>query len=90
MVRNPAQVQEWKVVGNKYKTYFTKEMMATTPPFNDTGVITCNKWHLQGFCYEKCKRKASHKAFASATHKAVYDKWIKDHKSKNALTIRAD
>jgi len=82
MVRNQAQVPDWKIVGQKYKAHFTKEVMSTTPPFNDSGTITCNKWHLQGFCYEKCERKSTHKPFSSASHKTAYDKWVKDQKSK--------
>jgi hypothetical protein len=82
MVKNQNQVQDWKVTGAKYKKVFTKETMASTPAFNETGLITCNKWHVQGFCYEKCERKASHKPFSSATHKAAYDKWVKEQKAK--------
>jgi hypothetical protein len=82
MVKNQNQVQEWKVLGSKYKKIFNKELMASTPAFNETGLITCNKWHVQGFCYEKCERKASHKPFSSATHKAAYDKWVKEQKAK--------
>jgi hypothetical protein len=60
MVKNPHPVNEWKVVGAKYKKTFPKDVMATTPAFNESGLITCNKWHVQGFCFEKCDRKASH------------------------------
>jgi hypothetical protein len=82
MVKNQQQVAEWKILGSKYKKHFTKEVMLTTPLFNETGLVTCNKWHLQGFCYEKCDRKASHKPFVSAPHKALYDKWVKEQKSQ--------
>jgi hypothetical protein len=78
MVRNPSPNNNWKVVGQKYKNHFKREVMASTPAFNETGLITCNKWHIQGFCYKKCERKASNKAFSSATHKASYDKWVKE------------
>jgi hypothetical protein len=50
--------------------------MANTPTFNETGLITCNKWHAQGFCYEKFEQKATHKPFTSASHKSAYDKWV--------------
>jgi len=82
MVKNQQQVNEWKVLGGKYKKVFTKEVMASTPAFNEAGLITCNKWHIQGFCFEKCDRRASHKPFASASHKAAYDKWVKEMKAK--------
>jgi hypothetical protein len=82
MVKNQNPVNDWKVVGSKYKKVFTKEIMAQTPAFNEQGLITCNKWHVQGFCYEKCDRKASHKPFTSATHRAAYDKWVKEQKAK--------
>jgi hypothetical protein len=51
--------------------------MADTPPFNDSGLITCNKWHVQRFCDEKCDRKKSHKKFDSASQKNAYDTWVK-------------
>jgi len=82
MVKNQQQVNEWKVLGGKYKKVFTKEVMASTPAFNEAGLITCNKWHIQGFCFEKCDHRASHKPFTSATHKAAYDKWVKKMKAK--------
>ncbi len=54
----------------------TKNVMANTPTFNETGLITCNKWHAQGFCYEKFEQKATHKPFTSASHKSAYDKRV--------------
>lgn len=53
-----------------------------TPPFNDTGLITCNKWHIRGFCYEKCDRRGSHKKFESISHKTAFDSWVKALKNK--------
>jgi hypothetical protein len=82
MVKNPHPVNEWKVVGSKYKKTFPKEVMATTPAFNESGLITCNKWHVQGFCFEKCDRKASHRPFVSAAHRTAYDSWVKDQKAR--------
>jgi hypothetical protein len=49
MIRNTAQVQEWKNTGFKYKQIFTKEIISTTPSFNTTGMTACNKWRIQGF-----------------------------------------
>ncbi len=54
MIRNPAPVQDWKITGFKYKQICTKDTTASTPPFNASGITACNKWHIQGFCYEKC------------------------------------
>jgi hypothetical protein len=82
MVKNAHANQDWILSGQKYKAIFTRDVIAATPPFNDTGLITCNKWHARGFCYEKCDRKGSHKKFESASHKATYDSWIKALKSK--------
>jgi hypothetical protein len=82
MVKNSQAVQDWILPGPKYKALFTKEVIGGTPPFNDSGLITCNKWHVRGFCYEKCKRKGSHKKFESPAHKAAYDSWTKALKSK--------
>jgi len=90
MLRNSTQVAEWKLPTIKYKGIFAQETNAATPPFNATGLITCNKWHVQGFRYEKCDRKGTHKSFESASHKAAFDKWIKDLKAKKPMTIRAD
>ena len=84
MVKNNQAVQEWIMPGFKYKAIFTKETIGATPPFNDTGLITCNKWHVRGFCYEKCDRRNSHKKFESAAHKTTYDTWIKLLKSQNS------
>jgi hypothetical protein len=83
MVKNPNAVQDWILTGIKYKAVFTKEVIASTPAFNDSGLITCNKWHARGFCYEKCDRKGSHKKFDSTSHRTAYDKWMKDLKAKN-------
>jgi hypothetical protein len=82
MVKNTQAVQDWILPGGKYKSLFTKDVIITTPPFNDSGLITCNKWHVRGFCYEKCDRKNLHKKFESNSHKATYDTWIKALKAK--------
>jgi hypothetical protein len=82
MVRNGSQQADWKIPGSKYRQIFTPDVIAFTSPFNATGLITCNKWHVQGFCYEKCNRKASHKNFESAPHKSAFEKWVKDLKAK--------
>jgi hypothetical protein len=82
MVKNTQAVQDWILPGGKYKSLFTKDVISTTPPFNDSGLITCNKWHVHGFCYEKCDRKNLHKKFESNSHKAAYDTWIKALKAK--------
>jgi len=83
MVRNASPVADWKIQGQKYKQIFTPAVTATTPHFNASGLVTCNKWHCQGFCYEKCERKASHKNFESVVHKSAFDKWVKELKAKN-------
>jgi len=82
MVKNQQAVQEWLIPGGKYKSLFTKEVISTTPPFNESGVITCNKWHARGFCYERCDRRVSHKKFESPVHRSAYDTWIKALKAK--------
>ncbi len=46
MVRNSTQVAEWKLPTIEYKAIFTQETNVATPPFNATGLITCNKWHV--------------------------------------------
>jgi len=82
MVKNTQGVQDWFLPGAKYKALFTRDVIGSTPPFNDSGLITCNKWHVRGFCYEKCNRKGSHKKFESNAHKTVYDTWVKAIKAK--------
>jgi len=76
-------VADWKGEGRKNKKTFTKEVMLNTPAFKGTGLVTCNKWHVQGYCFEKCNRKATHKPFVPAPHMSVYDKWVKEQKAKN-------
>jgi hypothetical protein len=83
MVRNNTQNTDWKLPGVKYRQIFTPDVNATTPHFNAMGLVTGNKWHVQGFCYEKCNRKASHKNFDSATYKSAFDKWFNELKAKN-------
>jgi len=83
MVKNGSPNTDQKIQGQKYKQFFTPVMTQTTPHFNATGLVTCNKWHCQGFCYEKCERKVSHKNFDSAVHRSAFDKWAKEWKAKN-------
>jgi hypothetical protein len=82
MVKNQHPVQDWILPGGKYKALFNREVNATTPAFNDSGLVTCNKWHIRGFCYERCDRKNSHKKFELSTHKTAYDTWVKALKAK--------
>jgi hypothetical protein len=82
MVKNLNPVQDWILPGGKYKALFTRDVIATTPAFNESGLVTCNKWHIKGFCYERCDRKNSHKKFESATHMTAYDTWVKALKAK--------
>jgi hypothetical protein len=82
IVKNMNSNQDWILTGPQYKAAFTKEVISTTPAFNESGLTTCNKWHARGFCYEKCDRRLSHKRFESAPHKSAYDKWVRDVKAK--------
>ena len=82
MVKKLNPVQDWILPGGKYKALFTRDVIATTPAFNESGLVTCNKWHIRGFCYERCDRKNSHKKFESATHMTAYDTWVKTLKAK--------
>jgi hypothetical protein len=82
LVKNNQAVQDCILQGWQYKLLFTKDVIASIPPFNDSGLITCNKWHVRGFCYEKCERKNSHKKFESSSHRSAYDTWMKALKSK--------
>ena len=77
MVRSGSPVADWKIQGQKYKQIFTPAVTATTPHFNASGFVTCNKWHFQGICFEKRERKES------AVHKSAFDKWVKELKTKN-------
>jgi hypothetical protein len=82
MVKNTQAVQDWILPGHKYKSIFTREVIGSTPPFNETGLVTWNKWHIRGFCYERCDCRGSHKKFESAPHKTAYDVWVRDLKAK--------
>jgi len=42
MVKNTQVVQDWFLPGAKYKALFTRDVIGSTPPFNDSGLITCN------------------------------------------------
>jgi len=61
-VKNSNPVKEWLVTKN-YCKIFHKGVYKFTPPFNSAGDITCNKWHLQGYCLEECERKNTHWPF---------------------------
>jgi hypothetical protein len=82
LIKNPTPIKEWIVTKN-YKHIFNKHINKNTPPFNDTGLITCNKWHLQGYCFEKCDRKSTHKNFTNEALKQAYAKWAKEVKDKS-------
>jgi hypothetical protein len=77
MVKNVHAVQDWIISRQKYKKILTRDVIGSTPPLNDSGLVRCNKWHMRGICYEKCERRGSHKKFESATHKSAYDTWVK-------------
>jgi len=81
-VTNTNPVKEWLVTKN-YRKIFHKGVNKFTPPFNAAGDTTCNKWHLQGYCFEKCDRKATHKAFSDEAIKQANAKWIKEVKEKS-------
>jgi hypothetical protein len=79
---NTNPVKEWLVTKN-YRKKFHKGINKFTPPFNSVGDMTCNKWHVQGYCFEKCDRKATHKAFSDKALKQGYAKWAKEVKEKS-------
>jgi hypothetical protein len=64
LVRNPDTNIDW-IVSKNYKLIFHKGANKFTPLFNDQGLTTCNKWHVQGYCFEVCEIKASHKECAN-------------------------
>jgi hypothetical protein len=82
LIRNPNTNKDWICTRN-YRLIFNKGVNRSTPPFNDSGITACNKWHLQGHCFEKCERKATHKDFPNDTFKSAYSKWVKEVKDKS-------
>jgi hypothetical protein len=82
MILNTKRVMDWDCKG-KYHKIFKGKVIGETPPFNNSGIITCNKWHIQGRCFKECPRKETHKPFADENCKKVYDTWVKDLKAKN-------
>jgi hypothetical protein len=64
VVKNPHEVPDWILTGIKYKEIFTKDVISKTPLFNNSGLIMCNKWHAQGFCYEWFDRRSPLKKFS--------------------------
>ncbi len=83
IVKTPQADQDRILTGIKYKAIFPKKVISFTPASNESGLTMCNKWHIRGFCYEKCGQCLSHKQFESAPHKSAYDKWVKGFKAKN-------
>ena len=83
IVKNQDFVSAWDCKAI-YRQLFTSKVIRTTPAFNASGVITCNKWHAQGHCFEKCDRKASHRNFQDETFKQVYAKWLKKLKDDHS------
>jgi len=81
-VTNTNPVKDWLVTKN-YRKIFHKGVNKSTPPFNAAGDITCNKWHLQGYCFEKCERKSTHRNFLDDSLKEAYAKWAKEVKDKS-------
>jgi len=81
-VTNTNPIKEWLVTKN-YRKIFHKGVNKNTPIFNSAGDITCNKWHLQGYCFEKCERKSTHRSFSDEALKQAYAKWIKEIKEKS-------
>jgi hypothetical protein len=75
-------VKEWIVTKN-YRKIFHKGVNKNTPPFNAAGDITCNKWHLQGYCFKKCEQKGTHHSFTDDSLKQAYAKWPKEVKDKS-------
>jgi hypothetical protein len=82
LIRNPNPNKNW-ICTKSYRLIFHKGVNRSTPPFNDAGLVACNKWHLQGHCFEKCERKATHKDFPNDTLKSAYSKWVKEVKDRS-------
>jgi hypothetical protein len=73
MVLNTKRNMDWDCNG-KYHKIFKGKVINETPPFHNSGLITCNKWHIQGRCWKECARKDSHKPVTD-------DAWVKDLKA---------
>jgi hypothetical protein len=82
LIRNPNPNKDW-IVSKNYRLISNRDVNRQTPPFNDQGTITCNKWHVQGHCFAKCDRHITHKDFPSEALKTAYGKWIKEVKDKS-------
>jgi hypothetical protein len=82
LICNPNPNKDW-ICSRNYRLIFHKGVNRHTPPFNESGLTTCNKWHAQGHCFEKCERKATNKDFTNDTLKQAYSKWIKEVKDKS-------
>jgi hypothetical protein len=82
LIRNPNPNKDW-ICSRNYRLIFHKGVNRNTPSFNESGLTTCNKWHVQGHCFEKCECKASHKDFSNDTLKNAYGKWVKEVKDRS-------
>jgi hypothetical protein len=55
MIIYPKWNMDWNCKG-KYHKIFRGKVISETPPFNNTGLITCNKWHIQGWRFKECTK----------------------------------
>jgi len=71
LIRNLNPNKDWICTRN-YRLIFHRGVNKFTPPFNEAGQTTCNKWHIQGRSFEKCERKMTHKDFLNDALKQAY------------------
>jgi hypothetical protein len=45
-IKDKERAQDWMLLGSKYKTIYTKAVIANTLPFNDLALFTCSKSHF--------------------------------------------
>jgi hypothetical protein len=79
MVRNENQFDQFKLKENEnYRNTFTGREKASKRPLFDKKQI-CPKWNIQGFCFEDCNMKESHKAHSdySQAQKENFRDWMK-------------
>ena len=76
MVRNPNQIEEWKVRNNEnWDTIFRSKSRGG--PTLSIGGKPCLKYHAKGFCFEDCTFLSTHKKLNEADAKATAD-YIKE------------
>ena len=72
MIKNTAQVEEWKLrASESWETVFKEKTV--DGPILSFGCKPCLKFHVKGVCYDDCKNSESHKVLAGKDKEKTED-----------------